>query len=237
MLRVKNESRWITRVIRSIQPVCQKILILDDHSSDETPDLCEQLGCVLIRSPFAKIDESRDKNFLLRNLWNSGAKVGDFVLSIDGDELLNPDDLDVFFTLLHDTSKIYSFKIEYLWDREDQLRVDRLYSSIHRPSLFPLTSDKLTFRSTSFGGNFHCGNVPSNVSAQQTTCSVRLIHFGYLHKEDRIRKFHFYNTIDPDNYFEDCYRHMICGDVPEIPSTASLKWAGPLDLQPSPFRI
>jgi glycosyltransferase involved in cell wall biosynthesis len=237
MLRVKNEARWISRVIRSIQPVCHEIIVLDDHSSDETPDICKSLGCKITQSPFAQRDETRDKNFLLRNLFDAGAKVGDFVLAIDGDEVLNPDDLDLFSSLLHDTNKLYSFKVEYLWDREDQLRVDRLYSRFRRPSLFPITSRNLTFESTNCGGNLHCGNVPSNLSAHYLNSEVRLIHFGYLHREDRIRKYNFYNSIDPNNDFEDCYRHIVCGDIPEIPANSELKWAGPLLLQPSPFRI
>jgi hypothetical protein len=58
---------------------------------------------------------------------------------------------------------------------------------------------------------------------------VRLLHYGYLHKEDRVRKFHWYNKIDPNNAFEDQYRHMVIGDV--FPADSSFKWAGPLELR------
>jgi glycosyltransferase involved in cell wall biosynthesis len=40
LLRIKNEARWIERVVRSIQPVCGRNLIFDDHSTEGTPEVC-----------------------------------------------------------------------------------------------------------------------------------------------------------------------------------------------------
>jgi hypothetical protein len=51
-----------------------------------------------------------------------------------------------------------------------------------------------------------------------------------MHAEDRIRKYHYYNTIDPNNEFEDQYRHMVIGDI--FPANYAGKWAGPLELAP-----
>ncbi len=66
LLRIKNEARWIEKVICSIQPVCGKILILDDHSHDDTPEICEALGCVVFRSKFSGIHEAREDWLLNR---------------------------------------------------------------------------------------------------------------------------------------------------------------------------
>ena len=52
LLRIKNEARWIAHVVQSIQPVCGRILIFDDHSTDGTPEICESRGCRVFRSPF-----------------------------------------------------------------------------------------------------------------------------------------------------------------------------------------
>ena len=65
LLRIKNEARWIEKVIRSVRPVCEKILVLDDHSDDGTPEICESLGCTVFRSEFTGIHEARDKDWLL----------------------------------------------------------------------------------------------------------------------------------------------------------------------------
>jgi hypothetical protein len=50
-----------------------------------------------------------------------------------------------------------------------------------------------------------------------------------MHKEDRIRKFEWYNEADPGNVREDGYRHMVVGDV--FPAKARFQHGGPLALQ------
>jgi glycosyltransferase involved in cell wall biosynthesis len=229
LLRIKNEARWIERVIRSIQPVCSRILILDDHSTDGTPEICEALGCIVFRSEFGGIDETRDKDFLLSKLWKSGAQVGDSCLMIDGDEMLHHDDISALQASLDPGIECASMHIVYLWDREDQVRVDRWYKEFRRPSLFRLTSPDLCFRRTAFGGNFHCSSAPAQLLDRIQPIPVRLLHFGYLHREDRIRKYYWYNEVDPGNPIEDGYRHMVVGDL--FPAESSFRWAGPLQLE------
>lgn len=230
LLRIKNEARWIDRVIRSIQPVCDRIVVLDDHSDDGTPELCEALGCTVFRSEFTGINETRDKDFLLEKVWAAGAEVGDHCIMIDGDEALHVDDIPALKAAIASGALCCSMHIVYLWDREDQVRVDRWYQEFRRPSLFRLNSRALTFRVTDFGGNFHCSSAPAQLLHCQMSIPVRLLHFGYLYREDRVRKFEFYNSVDPNNGYEDQYRHMVVGDL--FPADSHFKWAGPLQLVP-----
>jgi glycosyltransferase involved in cell wall biosynthesis len=230
MLRVKDEARWIERVIKSIQPVCDDIFVLDDHSTDGTPDICEALGCWVIDSDFDSIHEGRDKDVLLKSVWRAGAKVGDHCLMIDGDEALHQDDIPALKQAVDQGVACGNMHIVYLWDREDQVRVDRWYREFRRPSLFRLTSKDLSFQRTGFGGNFHCSSAPAALLGQQTKLAVRLLHFGYLHREDRVRKYHWYNEVDPNNAIEDGYKHVVIGDL--FPATAAFRWAGPLELKP-----
>jgi glycosyltransferase involved in cell wall biosynthesis len=229
MLRVKNEARWIARVIQSIQPVCGRILVLDDHSDDGTPDICELLGARVFRSPFEGIHEARDKDFLLDQVWTSGATVGDYCLMIDGDEALHPADIPAIHAAVAQGLPCCTMHIVYLWDREDQIRVDRWYREFRRPSLFCLCHRGLTFKRTEFGGNFHCSSAPAQLLPVAKPIPARLLHFGYLHREDRVRKYHWYNQVDPNNAIEDGYRHMVIGDL--FPAESSFRWAGPLELE------
>jgi hypothetical protein len=109
------------------------------------------------------------------------------------------------------------------------VRVDRWYREFRRPSLFRLTSRDLTFRRTDHGGNFHCSSAPAQLLSQITPIPVRLLHYGYLHRQDRVRKFLFYNAVDPHNILEDEYRHMVIGDL--YPADSAFRWAGPLQLE------
>ena len=115
-----------------------------------------------------------------------------------------------------------------MWDREDQVRVDRWYCDFRRPSLFRLTDRALTFRRTPYGGHFHCSSAPAQLLNRIQPIDARLLHYGYLRREDRIRKYHWYNQIDPGNPIEDGYRHMVIGDL--FPAESRFRWAGPLEL-------
>jgi hypothetical protein len=59
-------------------------------------------------------------------------------------------------------------------------------------------------------------------------------------REDRIRKWEFYNSLDPTNRAEGydprfperrSYPHIVQGDIRQVPASARLIHAGPLELQ------
>jgi hypothetical protein len=59
--------------------------------------------------------------------------------------------------------------------------------------------------------------------------NARLLHYGYLHREDRIRKYEWYTQQDPDNQAEDFYRHTVIGDL--FPAEIRFRHGGPLKLR------
>ncbi len=64
-------------------------------------------------------------------------------------------------------------------------------------------------------GGFHCGSVPQenfHPNGGQPTRDVfphPIIHYGYLHEQDRVAKHAWYNKIDPKNVYEGEYKHII----------------------------
>jgi glycosyltransferase involved in cell wall biosynthesis len=227
MMRVKNEARWIERCVRSMMPLCEHVFVLDDHSSDGTPHIIEKLpNTTVYYSPWEKLHEARDKNWLIERVEDYGA---DWVLHIDGDEEVMPPGCDILRILANRAggSDCYRLRVLYLWNREDQIRVDRWYSDYSRPSFFKLRPGA-RFSSPN-GGGFHCGNVPGVTGG--SLCDAKLLHYGYMHREDRIRKFHWYNAPDkqPVPDIEDGYRHMVIGDL--FPADSAFRYAGPLKLQ------
>lgn len=241
-LRIKNESRWIERVVRSIMPVCDHVVILDDHSTDGTPEICESLGVEVIRSPFTGLNESRDKQYLLElayrdvgRQWHAHHDAPYWMLGTDGDEELVAEDVPLILEAVQNPNiHAYSLRIQYLWDRPDQWRVDGVYGNFRRPSLFRLMNPAFTYKTTPFGrdgANFHCSSTPQEMIHHSRPCEARLLHWGYIDREKRLAKYEFYNRVDPGNSGEDCYRHCIQGDVPEIPASARLRHAGPLELR------
>jgi glycosyltransferase involved in cell wall biosynthesis len=222
LLRVKNEARWIERVIASIQPVCSSILVMDDHSDDGTPFLCSSIpGVTVYDSPFTGLNETRDKNWLLDR-----ARGNDWVLMVDGDEVLDPASIPAVQSAMQGPHSCLSFRILYLWDREDQVRVDGVYGKFRRPSMF--RPAHFHFEGTVSAGNFHCGNAPIALQIVAQPIAADLLHLGYLHREDRLRKYEWYRRIDGGNRNEDGYRHVAQGDLPEIPADMCLRHAGPM---------
>lgn len=227
LLRVKNESRWIQRCISSILPVCDRIFVLDDHSEDETVSFCELFPKVTVfHSPFEGLDESRDKNFLLEKAMEFKPE---WIVAIDGDEMLAPDSVEKLSAAMQqDAYPCLSLRVLYLWDREDQVRVDGVYGDFHRESVFRPTGAR--FESNGNGGNFHCGNVPWALRQKRKVLSdVALLHFGYQHREDRERKYAWYNERDPGNFTEDEYKHVVIGDL--FPADSHFMHGGPLQLR------
>jgi glycosyltransferase involved in cell wall biosynthesis len=257
-IRARNESRWIKQVVESIQPVCAHIFVLDDRSDDNTADICESLGCTVYRSavPWVNVggrevsDESAGKEFLLERMYEAipdayqhytrGNPESPFwCLSVDGDEELHKDDGELVWQAVHRPGiHAASLKIIYLWDRPDQWRVDGVYGRFARPSLFRLMNQDFRYQRTPFGNgaNFHCSSIPQELihhsQNPQARCDARLLHWGYYDRELRVKKYEFYNRVDPGNAAEDFYRHVCQGDIPEIPADMKLKWAGPLELRP-----
>lgn len=236
MLRVKNESRWIERVIKSILPLCDAgVYVLDDESTDGTRHIAQTAGAGVFPSPFKamSLDESRDKNWLLDKVTASAHP--DWILCIDGDEeLAAGDDEKIREALRNATVDCFALRFAYLWDSPDQWRSDRWYSTFGRYSIFrPLPQFRFKSLYAKNGvdchSGLHTGNAPADMQGHLIE-GVRLLHYGYMHKQDRIRKYEYYNRIDPNNEIEDGYRHIVQGDIPQVPPYAVLRHAGPLEL-------
>jgi glycosyltransferase involved in cell wall biosynthesis len=233
MMRIKNEARWIERVLRSMLPACERIFILDDHSTDGTPELCATFSQVtLFRSEFQGLDETRDKNWLIAQV-EAEVPSGSWVVAIDGDEELAPGGADAILRMTRDPNayqNAFRFHIQYLWDSETQWRVDGIYRNFHRASMFRLKHGQRFFSNN--GGGFHCGNVPEQFNCPRT--DIRVLHYGYMNREDRIRKFEWYNAPDkqPIPEVEDGYRHMVIGDL--FPVDMRARHGGPLQLEVLP---
>jgi hypothetical protein len=174
------------------------------------------------------VDESRDKNYLLQQVEVTGAH---WCLCIDGDEILEPAGPGIIKSQVESgRGDSFALRIVFLWNSPDTVRLDGVYGSFHRPSIFRLHTGA-RFPVTGNGGHFHCGNVPAGMQASPEASEACLFHLGYMRRADRLMKYGWYNATDPNNEGEDRYRHMVQGDLHEVPAHLKLKHAGPLRLE------
>lgn len=239
-LRVKNEARWIDQVLNALQ-WCKAIYLMDDHSTDATRDIARHCGAVVTESPFDIFDEARDKEWLVRQVADKH-KPGTWILMQDGDEVLEPTGESEIRKAIQVNPRAlaFSLRIKFLWNAPNQYRVDGVYGKFHRPSLFILNGN-FSFARSGVKGNLHPTCCPAALRPGYLQCSAALLHLGYMNKEDRIRKWEFYNGMDPKNVLEGydplhpergSYPHIVQGDIPEVPANARLRHGGPLELRP-----
>lgn len=182
--------------------------------------------------PREVVNEIRDKNCL----WSYCKSSVDFdhMLAMDGDEILSreairnwPDairQLEAGVDILH-------IPFVYLWDKENQRRVDGIYGDVPQssPSYARLNFPRLftikrlneaqlfdcCFQWFGTQGSMHCGSIPrQNFRPNGNEPIPRLaflpvMHMGYIDEELRQRKFKFYNSVDPGNDAEGRYEHIV----------------------------
>lgn len=220
MLRVKNEERFLQRCLDSIIQVCDGgIYLMDDHSTDTTPYIASGFGCKVFDSPFHadELNEARDKTWLLERICEDvpepsfGAQSPHWVFGIDGDEELVVEDQAKFRpSELGNVVDHWSVQILYLWDSPNAVRWDGMYAKCYRPSIFRLLDRGMKFNNHS--GNLHPSSVPtSHISCDPRVHEpepIRLLHYGYLDKRDREKKFDWYmarDGVQEDFYRRECF--------------------------------
>jgi hypothetical protein len=262
MMRIKNEARWIGRNLERTWQVCSKVVLWDDGSTDATgtraiASLGQGYEVVSIsggwiargttpwgpaelhflESPYTGMvrpkmrrNELRDKCCLW---WYVKASVDfDYVLCLDGDEVLSKKALaafgEIWVWLSSGACDWISLPFIYLWDSEDQRRIDGIYGDrpedkspkLRFPRLFSIKRlDEQQLYDTRFNwlgtrGGLHCGSIPQEAfhqikPKQLHAVHAHVLHYGYLDRDLRQTKFTMYNEIDPNNQFEGFYMHII----------------------------
>ncbi len=248
MMRVKNEERWFERAYKSLVALCDKVLVLDDGSTDRTVEIARALGAEVIRSPFSEMNEVRDRQILLELARLEILRRGwtlehHWAMTLDGDEELPESTVRALRANSGSSAQAMSLPIHYLWNDERTRRVDGVYGNFRGVRAFrPIVGADFVKNSWAEEG-LHCGGAPEAIRAGALTLEAPILHYGYMDRADRVRKYKWYNQIDPNNQNEDGYRHMIAGDGPAQPGEEGIvfpsaeertKHAGPLRLEVVP---
>jgi glycosyltransferase involved in cell wall biosynthesis len=91
---VKNEEKHLARCLHSVKPVVDEIVIVDTGSSDRTKEIGVAFGAHVVDFPWGE-DFSKARKFALSQA------SGDWILVLDADEILSPQDHDEFRKLIH----------------------------------------------------------------------------------------------------------------------------------------
>jgi glycosyltransferase involved in cell wall biosynthesis len=206
LLPARNAAHDLPGYFRSVAPVVDAVVALDDGSTDETGELLEAEPAVevLLRNPrrpsYQGWDDSANRNRLL-------AAAADlepaWLLFLDADERLDPDDAAALRAFLDDgADEGYAYgmrvfrMIEGLqyWDRGG-LWVYRLFA--HDGGALP-------------GKRLHFVPVPATIPMERwLKTTIRIQHLANLTPRHRRARFEKYLEADPDNRFQPSYANLL----------------------------
>lgn len=91
---VRNEQATLRRCLDSVRGLADEIIVVDTGSTDESPTIVRECGATVITAPWED-DFSRARNRALE------LARGKWILVLDADEYLLPQDRDALMALLH----------------------------------------------------------------------------------------------------------------------------------------
>ncbi len=194
----KNESnRYLDQSLKRLNNIVDTSYVYDDQSDDYTADIARACGSVVrVRSDDEESfmeDEALFRSNALRSMVaDLGVRKGDWILSVDADEMMYAgegpvrDSLDGLSVQEPDA---WRFPIKEVFDIGNMgspyVRVDGFWGGINGVRFFRYDGD-LSFRHKGLG----CGSVPTKYSkTAKDTTGVGLLHFGYARQEDRVVKY------------------------------------------------
>ena len=89
---VRNEDRFVRRALLNVADVCDRVLVADHMSTDGTREILRELARELGHLEVHRIRHSADSHALIEPF----AGTDTWILSVDGDELYDPEGLPQF---------------------------------------------------------------------------------------------------------------------------------------------
>jgi glycosyltransferase involved in cell wall biosynthesis len=210
----KNEAgRWLAQSLGSLLSCCDKVLVLDDQSTDETADMARSLHCdVRVRSGAPMWGQEAPAR---AELWDWAAKeAGDgWVLIGDADMVLVGDPAPYLYSR---EVNAWSFILYDQWN-ETEYRADGFWRGheFPRPWLFSPSRVPANWAPVWVRNGLHVGHAPPNyplVASVAPTLSWR--HLQYSTPESRQQKYAAYaSQHDQLTPFEQAHYQSILDPV------------------------
>ena len=80
-----NEEIHLERCIRNVQPVAERVIIVDSYSTDQTLEIAQRMGAEVFQNPF--VHQAQQFQWALDNV----PVTSDWVMKLDADEYLMPE--------------------------------------------------------------------------------------------------------------------------------------------------
>lgn len=167
----KDEEKMLGRCLESVKAIADEIVLVDTGSTDRTVEIAEAFGARVFHHPW-------QKNFSLHRNQSLSYATGDWILQIDADEQLEPEDARLVPRLLASADPAVNGLTVVIQDFRQN---GRLHVAFNYPRLF---RNRIGVRYESIVHNQVL--IPGKVVVSR----VRINHYGYdLDRKTMLRKF------------------------------------------------
>ncbi|MHA7579129.1 glycosyltransferase [Paenibacillus vandeheii] len=200
MLQVRNErGRYLEEVLDDLSEFVDEIVIVDDASTDGTPDICRAYPKVVRLEVLEKPLFAEE--WRLRNaLWQAAVGTSpDWLLSVDADELYSTEAKKAIRALINqDHSDWIAFRFYDMWGGRNHYREDDLWG-LHRRHTASLVRYMPGYPYFYPQQNHHVPRLPLPCTVLPgISTELKVQHLGWAGSlEDRVRKYLRYKRIDP----------------------------------------
>ncbi|MFA6295597.1 MAG: glycosyltransferase family 2 protein [Candidatus Paceibacterota bacterium] len=224
-----NERKWITEWLRNVEQFADGIIMLDDGSTDGGAELCisDKLLCPVIR--IERNDPIEFRELLIRNMLikESDKYTSKWIMFLDLDEKIHWNDTALIKKDMeegiYDEFSILSYWVYPIWNTPTTYRVT---GDIPPPYTYWRTWKQHKGAIIRSARDYHFGAHPYQMliidgNPNFGVTKWRLLHYTNLDKENRIRRYHRYTTVDKDAdpttylYLLDEDKDIVLKQIPE----------------------
>jgi len=184
-----NEAhRYLKECIEASGEFADKVLLIDDCSTDETADVARAAGAHVIK--VEKNMAGQSENMLRSFMWQCVDKIApDWVFLLDADEMFEksaPARLKEMMDTCKKDVHAFRFPILHMWGDTSHYRTDGQWGGYTNIRLVKFDTEL----SNNFpSGRWHSGNVPKEYRSNAKETNVHILHLGYVRERDRVEKY------------------------------------------------
>lgn len=195
-----EEHKFLKQYLNGISKIANKIVIIDDGSTDNSVNICEKYTDIIgITEHVFHKNESQ----LRQALWEActkQCKENDFILIQDCDELYTDSSLLHFQQAIQIADKLQAdgigINLYDMWN-ENQYREEPPYWTANKHFWVRCVRYKKNYTYYWNSNKLHCGSLPINAYYCAIPTKLQIKHMAYSTLELRQKKVEFYNNLDP----------------------------------------
>lgn len=197
-LLLRNEAgpdRYLRRVLDNVKTLCDDIVVVDDHSEDDTTRICREYGATVSQLTDNSAWWGTDETSARAHLWTLAAKVAGpdgWVYCADGDHILEGvtrEDMHTLAAAEHVNG--WAWPLMDMWS-EDHFRIDGYWQAWRSPRVWMVKVPPAGWQPAWTTRDIHAGHFPHNLEIHAAVAPGFIRHMGYArpeHREAKARKY------------------------------------------------